>query len=57
MESGFLMRHSDSDGCPMALGHPMTIGLLDADFMLPPSPADEHARSAVLLRFPCEQYH
>ena len=21
------------------------------------SPADEHARSAVLLRFPCEQYH
>ena len=34
---------------PMAQGHLMTSEIQD--------PEDEHARSAVLLRFPCEQHH
>ena len=42
---------------PMAQGHLMIIGIRDVDLILFSSPEDEHARSAVLLRFPCEQYH
>ena len=38
---------------PMALDHLMTTGIQDADFDISSGPADEHARSAVLLRFPC----
>ena len=34
----------------------MTIGIRDADLIFPQL-EDEHPRSAVLLRFPCEQYH
>ena len=42
---------------PIVLDHLMTTGIQDADFDISSGPADEHARSAVLLRFPCEQYH
>ena len=41
---------------PMAQGHLMTVEILGVDLILS-SPEKEQARSAVLLRFPCEQYH
>ena len=42
---------------PMALGRPMTTGITRRRLDTSSSTADEHVRSAVLLRFPCEQYH
>ena len=40
-----------------AQDHLMTTGTRDAGLIFPPNPADEHPRSAVVLRFPYEQYH
>ena len=40
---------------PMARGLLTTTGTQDVGLI--PFPEDEHARSAVLLRFPCEQHH
>ena len=42
---------------PMAQGRLMTTETTRRRLDISSSPADEHARSAVLLRFPCEQYH
>ena len=41
---------------PMAQGQLMTIEIRGVDLILSQAPKDEHARSAVLLQFPCEQY-
>ena len=42
---------------PMAQGHLMTIENTRRTLDTFASPEDEQSRSAVLLRFPCEQYH
>ena len=41
---------------PLTQGHPMTIGIRDADLILF-TILSEHARSTVLLQLPCEQHH
>ena len=54
-----ILGHSDgSTRCgPMVQGHLMTMETQDVDLIRFQSPEDEKARSAVPLRFPCEQYH
>ena len=42
---------------PMAQGHLMTVEIRGVDLILSPAPKMNNRRSAVLLRFPCEQYH
>ena len=43
---------------PMAQGHLMTIEIQDEDLIHSQAPKiNKQSRSAVLLRFPCEQYH
>ena len=42
---------------PMARGRLTTTGTQDSGLFFFSSPEDEHARSAVLLQFPCEQFH
>ena len=42
---------------PMAKGRLLTTGTQDVDLIRAQAPEDEQARSTVLLRFPCEQYH